>query len=419
MDNVLKAHLQAANSLYREGRFSEAEADYLQVQELEPTNTEALTRLGEIALWKNRPQQAERYFKEALDAASGLQKRWPFNTQLKSSLAMAYYRQDCFPQAAQCFHDAAGPISVGPFRDLKALESQLALFGSLTPYYVEGPEVTHIQFSVTDPLPVVEVSINGSQLVPFFIDTGGAEIILDTAFAEEVGAVHAGALSGEGGGTKGAIGLGKVDRMRIGDFIIQNIPIHILDTTPFAAVFDGLPVKGVIGTRLLMHFLATIDYQNACLILRRPTHAAELETSTAKVIPFWLIQTHYIVAWGTVNGRALTLFFVDTGLAGKAFTAPESVLRDAGIEIDWTKAEQGIAGFGENQSVDVSIEQLTLGSDDNEVIAHNVPGIALTKPLEVLGSRLGFTIGGAISHQFFRDYALTLDFVGMRLILQK
>ena len=32
---------------------------------------------------------------------------------------------------------------------------------------------------------------------------------------------------------------------------------------------------------------------------------------------------------------------------------------------------------------------------------------------------MGFRIGGIISHQFFRPYALTFDFTGMRLFLKK
>lgn len=32
---------------------------------------------------------------------------------------------------------------------------------------------------------------------------------------------------------------------------------------------------------------------------------------------------------------------------------------------------------------------------------------------------LGFSIGGIISHGFFRHYALTFDFVGMRLFLKR
>lgn len=424
MDPIVKAQLKAANEIYREGRFTEAETAYAKVIEDDPENTRALERLGEIALWNNRPEEAEHYFKEAMRYTSGLQKFWPFNAQLKASLAMAYYRQDRFPESARLFKEAAGPVALGPFRDIGALGEHLALFGKETPYIIEGPEESQVDFVTADPLPVVEVSVNGSKPLPFFIDTGGAEVILDTELAKEVGAELSGTITGEFAGPRGKVGLGKIGSMTIGEFVIKNVPIHTVDTDPFSAVFNGLKVKGVIGTRLLMHFLGTIDYVDGALTLRRITPAnlqrleAQVETQRVKVIPFWLIQTHYLVAWGTVNGKGPMLFLVDTGLAGKGFTAPEATLQEAGITVDWTKAQEGIGGFGKVKEVDIVLDQLTLGTGPNEVVEHNVPGVAMEKTLAVLGYRLGFRIGGLISHQFFRNYALTFDFMEMRLLLQ-
>jgi hypothetical protein len=424
MDSAVKAQLQAANAIYREGKFAEAEIAYVKVLEVDHRNMTAMARLGEIALWSNRAEKAEHCFMQVMQNVAGLQKRWPFNAQIKALLAMTYYRQDRFPQAAQFFKEAAGKVAFGPFRNLKAIGDQLALFDEHTPYLVEGPEVTQVQFIATDPLPVVEVSINGSKLLPFFIDTGGAEVALDTKLANEIGAELAGTITGESAGPKGSVGVGKLDSMTIGDFVVKNVPIHTVDTASYSAIFEGLNVKGVVGTRMLMHFLGTIDYVNGDLILRRNTQTnlqkleAQLEASRVKAIPFWLIQTHLLVAWGMVNSKGPMLFLVDTGLAGKGFTAPESTLRDAGIAVDWAKAKEGIGGFGKAKEVDIVLDQLTLGTGPNEVVEHHVPGSAIKK-FGLWGYRFGFWIGGLISHQFFRHYALTLDFVGMRLIVRE
>jgi predicted aspartyl protease len=418
MDTTLKAQLETANKFYREGQFVSAEQIYVELHKLEPQNTSVLARLGEIALLKNQPQEAEHYFKTALHHDSWLEKRFPFSTQLNASLALTYYRQNRFQEAAQFYKKAAGFVTVAPFKSLKSLGAQLALFDNCLPYVIEGAETTRIPFTLTDPLPVVQVSINGSEPLPFFIDTGGAEVIIDKALAAKVGAAHAGTLQGAGGGTQGNIGLGKVDSVTLGDITLNNVPVHIMDTQPFASVFDGMPVQGVIGTCLLMHFLATIDYINGCLILRRKT-AAQIETKTAKVIPFWLAQTHYMVAYGTVNGKSPMLFFVDTGLAGKGFSAPEATLQEAGIVPDWSKAGKGVAAFGVSDTVDIMVDRLTLGTGSNEIVAHNINGVIFKKPFGILGHTLGFWIGGVVSHQFFRSYALTLDFAQMKLILQE
>lgn len=424
MGPTAKAQLGAAKAIYRDGRFAEAEAAYLRVQELDPKNTTALVGLGTIALWNNRLEEAEHCFKEATHYAPGLQRFWPFNAQIKALLAMTYYRMGSFPEAARLFNEAAGPVALGPFRDIRALGQQLALFGKEIPYIIEGPEEIRVDFVTTDPVPVIEVSVNSSKPLLFFIDTGAAEVVLDTALAKEVGAEISGTMTGESAGPKGRVGLGRVDSVRLGEFVVRNVPIHTVDTGPFSTVFDGLDIRGIIGTRLLMHFLGTIDYANGTLALRRTSPAnlqkleAQVEPQRVKVIPFWLIQTHYIVAWGTVNGKGPMLFFVDTGLAGKGFTAPESILQEAGISVDWAEAQEGIGGFGKAKEVDVVLNQLTLGTPPNEVVEHDVPGVAMEKTLGVLGDRFGFWIGGLISHQFFRHYALTLNFRTMRLFLE-
>jgi len=127
----------------------------------------------------------------------------------------------------------------------------------------------------------------------FIIDTGGSEIILDQRLAQTAGAQIAATMAGEFGGAKKAtVGLGRVDSIKLAEFTVQNMPVHTLNLASISAVFNGLEIKGIIGTRLLMHFLPTIDYPNGGLILRRvtPENLAKLEAHTeaqkAKRIPF-------------------------------------------------------------------------------------------------------------------------------------
>ncbi len=144
----------------------------------------------------------------------------------------------------------------------------------------------------------------------------------------------------------------------------------------------------------------------------------QIAAGRAHEIPFWLIETHYIVAWGSVNNLKPELFFVDTGLAGKGFTAPESVLQEAGVSFDWDMANEGPVGGGSVKAVDIVLERVTLGAG-GEIIEYNVPGVVIEKSVPVLGDALGFRIGGLISHQFFRNYSLTFDFSGMRMIVHE
>ena len=425
IDPAAAERREAGDALYRQGRFQAAEAAYLDALELAPENAAVLEKLGLVALWRNDPAAAEGYFESALSHTPWYRNFWPLNTNLKYNLGLAYLRQDRFEDVARLFREARGPVAIGPLRDLDALGRQMELFGSEAPYQIEGPEDSRIDFVITDPLPVVEVSVNGSEPQHFILDTGGMEVILDDDLAAQVGAQTAGSIAGSYAGQRtAATGLGRVDSLALGDFVVRNLPIHILDTDPFSEEFGGLSIKGVVGTRLLMHFLATIDYPGGALILRRPTPASlealesQAAASEARSIPIWLISTHYIVAWGAINDLDPMLFFVDTGLAGSGFLAPEPLAREAGIPVDWATAQVGVGGGGEVRSVDIVIDRLTLGAGEDEVAESHVPGKVPERAPSILGDTLGFHIGGLISHQFFRDHAVTFDFTGMRLVVR-
>ncbi|KKL64441.1 hypothetical protein LCGC14_2165020 [marine sediment metagenome] len=130
-------------------------------------------------------------------------------------------------------------------------------------------------------------------------------------------------------------------------------------------------------------------------------------------IPFWMVGDHFMVAWGRVNKSKPLLFFIDTGLAGGGFTCPESTIKEARINLFTDQASIGVGGGGKVQAIPFIVDMLSLGA----VVEYNVRGVFTGGPS--LNEVLGFQIGGIISHMFFRKYALTFDFVKMRLILQK
>ena len=63
--------------------------------------------------------------------------------------------------------------------------AMLESFKGQTPYELNGNGTsTRVKFVKTDPLPLVNVRVNGGKEVTFFIDTGGSEVTLDTEFRE-------------------------------------------------------------------------------------------------------------------------------------------------------------------------------------------------------------------------------------------
>ena len=250
MDPAAKTQLDVGDTLYREGRFDEAEAAFLNTLELDPQNPAVLEKLGLIALWRNDTEEAESYFEDALSHTPWYRDFWPLNTNLKYHLGMTYLRQDRFADLAQLFDEARGPVALGPLRDLDAFGRQMALFENEPPYAIEGPDEARIDFVTTDPLPVIEVSVNGSEPLDFIIDTGGMEVILDNDLAEQIGAQMAGSITGSyGGGKKAETGLGRIDSLTMGEFVVRNVPIHTLDTDPISPLFEGLDIDCCIAVR--------------------------------------------------------------------------------------------------------------------------------------------------------------------------
>lgn len=399
------AGLETASGLFAAGKFDEAEKACAAVLAAEPKNSPASLLCGRLALLANRLDDAQKYLSKAAELD-------PQETTAKALLAEAFYRRDEFEKAAPLFR-AAGR---------EAMAKKLESFRGLVPYQIEGTAgTTEVKFSQTDPLPALQARVNGSEEVLFILDTGGAELILDPEFAKQAGVKTYGSESGTfGGGKQAGYEHGRADSVTLGGFVLKNVPVHLLDTRKFAAVTGGRRVDGVLGTVLLYHFLPTLDYPGGKLTLRRKNEesrkalvqAAEAEKQSA--VPFRMAGDHLILAWGTVNRSKPMLFFVDTGLAGGGFVCPESTLKSAGISVDEGLAAEGVGGGGKVRIIPFVVDELSLG----EVKAQKIRGIFGAFP-PTLENGQGFSIGGLISHQFFRPYALTLDFSEMKLYLKK
>ena len=384
-----------AESLLQAGRFADAEEAFSACLDGDPRDSSALIGLGYCALVRNDLNEAER----RLDAALRLK---PRSKAARGLLGELHYRRDDFDRAAPHFASSG--------RAAKA--RQLASFAGHRPNEIEGDAYTRIPFLETDPLPVLDLHVNGNGPARFLLDTGGGELILDPEFAGRVGAVGFGAERGIfGGGRKARVEHGRVDSVRLGGFVLRNVPVAVLDLGAVAPTVGEARLDGILGTVPLSRFTSTIDYPGGALLLER---ASEAPSPRGFSVPFWLAGDHFVVAWGAVNGGPETLFFVDTGLAGNGFTCPSSTLREARIEVKQELAEEARAlGSSAYRVVPFVVDDLRLGDFRRQ----HVDGVAGAFPPQ-LERGLGFRVGGLISHQFFRSCALTFDFAAMRLRLQ-
>jgi len=407
-----QSEIDSADRLFQAGKFAEAGKLYSQIAAQNPKDYSATLQLGRIALLSNQLDDAQKWLEKAITLQPG-------DADAKVMLAEAFYRRDDFQKAAASLNGVEVSsnkliISQYPTLNVAKLES----FKGHTPYELHGDGTsTRLKFLKTEPLPVVNVRVNGGDEVTFFIDTGGSEVALDTEFARELGVPQFGAVQGTfSGGQHSEVQLGRIESLTVGDWTIKNLPTAML---PLRQLSKGLGVKqidGIIGTTLFYHFLATMDYPRGELVLRRKTAKSVEEfkaTSGRKAaVPFWMASDHFMVGWGRVETLPPALLFVDTGLAEAGVKLAESVIKDGGIKLEEDKASEGAGGGGKLKIVPYTVHQLSFG----DIKENNVPGLYDGPfPWE---NMFGFHLAGMVGHDFFKPYAVTFDFQNMQIFLQ-
>ena len=406
--------IDSANRLFEAGKFAEAGKLYSQIVAQNPKDYSATLQLGRIALLSNRLDDAQKWLEKAITLQ-------PDNTDPKIMLAEAFYRRDDFQKAAVALMgvDVSGNKLIReqyPTLNVAKLES----FKGQTPYELTGNGTsTRVKFVKTDPLPIVNVRVNGGKEVTFFIDTGGSEVTLDTEFAKELGVSQFGAMQGTfSGGQHAQVQLGRIESLTLGDWTVKNVPTAMLPLRQLSEGFGVKQIDGIIGTTLFYHFLTTIDYPHGGLVLRRKD-AKSLEEFKAQLsgkrvtVPIWMASDHFMVGWGRVETLPPSLLFVDTGLTGAGVKLAESVIKAAGIKLDESKASEGAGGGGTLKVVPYTVHQLSFGDIKEE----NVPGLYDGPfPWE---NMFGFHLAGMVGHDFFKPYAVTFDFQNMQIFLQR
>ncbi|THU38306.1 tetratricopeptide repeat protein [Niastella caeni] len=394
--------MKKAKAYFKSGNFSQAKNEYLHIIDKQPQNGKALIYLGYILLMQNKLDEAESWLLKA-------SKIKPNFATINNFLAEIYYRRNDFDKAAVYFR------AIGR----EGLALKLARFKNQTPYQVDKQfDEVRIQFIVTNPLPFVKVIINQQYEGNFILDTGAGELILDENFAREAGAEIFGKpeISDFGGGKKATISHGKISSIQLGRFTVKNIPVQLLQLRHIE--LEGMKIDGVIGTIFLSQFLSTIDYKNGDLVLRnKHTHFPDQLSANAlnaSLIPFSIAGDHYMLAKGSINDSDTMLFFIDTGLGNTAFTCPASTVKKLKLPLQKNKRSSGQGGGGHYDIYPFHIEKLCLGN----ICVSNLHGQYGPFP-KTLENSFGFKIDGLLSHEFFLNKALTIDFESMKYLISE
>jgi len=146
----------------------------------------------------------------------------------------------------------------------------------------------------------------------FLVDTGAPTTVIDSAFADRIGARR----GGEAQTLRGAGGFGAVPGRIIDNLKVQARGGPAMQLDPPAADLSGIaaamqrPLDGILGGDYLARLIVELDYRSGGFRVLDPSRTTPPATS----FPLAIRSTPYIQATVTHEGRrAAAVFQIDTG----------------------------------------------------------------------------------------------------------
>jgi tetratricopeptide (TPR) repeat protein len=388
-----------ADALFKAGKFEEAGRAYEKILKTDPANLHAARQRGYVGLLANKFPDAEKYLTMALELA-------PDDKETNYLLGDCYIRQDKFARSAPRWR-AAGE------------ESYATWFGAFRgkPYQIHG-DIARLPFQQTDPMPLVEASVNGGPPKRFTFYTGAPNLNVTSAVAEEAGLspVASQQIDYDGGVIWAHYGI--LESFKLGGIELRNVPVGWSDDD------DGTDNDGLIGTWVFYHLLTTFDYAGRSLILRRPTPEtarkarAEAIRAGASPLPLWLAREQYLHSRGSFAGSDARVVGVNFGGTGEIVAGMlGETAEQLGIRTDY---DRQIGTFGSSQpaiAYPCYPKEVRLGDAvAREVYCYTNPNRPVNVPFP-FGT--GFDTMGWFAHCFWKPYNITLDFTDMNLYIAR
>ena len=379
-----------ADALFKAGKFEEAGRAYEEILKTDPANVRAARQRGYVGLLANKFAEAEKYLRKAVELA-------PDDSAAHKLLADCYLRQDKL--AASVPHWRA----IGE-------ESYATWFSAVQgePYQIHG-DVGRTEFLRMDPMPQVEVSINGGPPKRFTFYTGAPSMSMRMTVAKEAGLspVASQKIDYEGGHIWAHYGI--LESFKLGGLELRNVPVGWSSTESGDDV--DTDNDGMIGTWIFYHLLTTFDYAGRSLVLRRPTpDAVKLASAGSKPLPLWLADDHYLHTTGSIAGSGPRVLGTNFGGSGEMAAV---VFGDTAERLKIrTDHDRPLETFGHSAPTVVLPcypREIRVGS----AVARDIYCEAATRAKTDDG--LGFDVPAAVFQCFWKPYTVTLDFTGMNL----
>ncbi len=234
--------------------------------------------------------------------------------------------------------------------------------------------------------PVIEVRVNGHKK-KFWLDTGAGLSVVASDVAEECNIFPIGTektTAGTGTSKRVSIRPALIEDLQIGELLIKNHPILIIDKSDMEFRLLGilrlLKIDGIIGWNAIQNMKIEIDYKNKRTIIEKP---AKIETEDRNL--FWLGFPFVILK--TPDGINLN-FGLDTG-ANKT-SIHKNILKKINIENAYNKniTDWAVGGLEKTETKMIPNIALILNGDVlhfNVIRISNPKGVVFMKSDGMLG----------------------------------
>ena len=172
--------------------------------------------------------------------------------------------------------------------------------------FASGVTQTTVPFLLANNHVYIQASFNGSKPLNVIVDTGGHDILVpDSAVALGIKVQGAQPSTGSGSGvTLG--GVARVQSIRVGEAILKDQPISVLE---FSNAAEGVNEQGMIGYEFIARFITRFDYGKHELTFIDKKHFDPRDAGTPVPFRFYHQFPEVLGSYDGIHSR----FGIDTG----------------------------------------------------------------------------------------------------------